>query len=148
MPGNEQIGVRVPQCILLVRKQFQRQPRVQFRIVDLPAHERAILIVLDEAMIGIRRKRQGTQAQGVQHRHAEQLHPRRRCPEMFQIKLDQIVAGEAIATRRKVVDLLQCGGQTRGAQALFPERECRAGFLIDGGQRVYALAAFSNLQID
>ena len=70
----------------------EREPGVQFRIVDLSADEAAVLIVLDQAMIGIGRKGQRAEAQGVQHRQAQQPQLGSRDPEMGNVERDQVVA--------------------------------------------------------
>ena len=148
MPGKQQFGIDSAQRVPFCGQQVQRQSRIQLRIIDLTAHQSTVPVVLYQVVIGIGGESEWTEPQGIHGWHAQ--HPESGCrrPQVFEIKMDQIVADKAVALRCKLIELLQCGGQSGGAQTFFPKRQCCAGLLIDGGQRIYSLAPFSNFQID
>ena len=47
VPGRQQVGACCTQCFLLVAENVQGEASVQLRIVDAPAFELSVLIVLD-----------------------------------------------------------------------------------------------------
>ena len=59
MPCFKQATRHIAQRGLLIVENFQRKPSVEFRVVQSPAFELSILIVLDEAVIGIAGKGEG-----------------------------------------------------------------------------------------
>ena len=65
MPGCQQDWWRVEQLFLLVRECLQGEPRVQFRIVQAPALELSVLIVLDQMVIRVAREGQRVEPERV-----------------------------------------------------------------------------------
>ena len=72
VPGGEQLRVGFGQGPLLVAKYVQDQAGVEFRVVDLPALQPTVLVVLDQVVVGVARKGQGTELQGVDRRKVQQ----------------------------------------------------------------------------
>ena len=104
VPGREQIRGRLLQGCLLVPEDRQGNPGVQLRVVHALALEPSVLIVLDEAMIGIAGECQRAETQGVQRRQLEepQVGPGRR--QVRQVEIDQVVAQNE---RRPVGQIVQ-----------------------------------------
>ena len=59
VPGGQEIGVRLRQSPTLVAEDLQGEAGVELRILDAPAFEPAVLLVLDQVVLGIARKGQG-----------------------------------------------------------------------------------------
>ena len=105
VPCQKQIGVGTAERIPCVGEQVKGQPRVEFRVVDLPAHQSAILIVLYEVVVGVGWKSQRAQAQGIQHWHAQQAQFGPGGFEMPYVEVDQVMADEATTVPGKVIKL-------------------------------------------
>ena len=65
MPGGQQVGRSVPQGLLLVVEDLQCQSGIQFRVVDPPALELSVLVMLDQVVIGVTGKGEGIESEGV-----------------------------------------------------------------------------------
>ena len=68
VPGDESVRTRTVQRLSLVVKQLECKARVKFRVIALPPHQTAVLVVLDQVMVGMGGKGQWTQAQCVYYR--------------------------------------------------------------------------------
>ena len=68
MPCGKQIGRSPRQFSTLIAKEVQRKAGIQLRVVHAPALESAILVVLDEAVIGIAGKSEWTETQRIHRR--------------------------------------------------------------------------------
>ena len=147
VPGKEQVGVGAAERIPLFIEQVERQPCVQLRVVDLASQQPTVLIVLDEAMIGIGGERQGTQTQGVEHGHVQQAQRRRRGLQMRNIKVNEVVADEAVAATGEFVDLRQRTPQANASQAFPWKRQRLAGCAVNGRQGVDSFVAFADFPV-
>ena len=94
MPREQQVGRRLlhpAQRQFLIAEHLQGEFRVEQRIVLAVGEQLAVLVVLDEVVIGILREGQRVEAQGVDHRLAEQAQVRLAGVQLRQIKGDQVV---------------------------------------------------------
>ena len=71
---------------------FQREPGIEFRVVQSPSFKLSVLVVFDEVVIRIARKGEGVQLQRIHRRQPQQPEVRFRCSQMGQIESDQVVA--------------------------------------------------------
>ena len=71
VPGCQQVWGRFEQFFLLVRECLQGEPRVQFRIVQAPALELSVLIVLDQMVIRVAREGERVEPQRVYGRQSQ-----------------------------------------------------------------------------
>ena len=102
MPGRQQIGLGFSQRLPLLAEDLQREAGVQLRVVDPPAHEPAVLIVLDQAVVGIAREGERAETQRVHRRQGEQPQVGLRRLEVGQVEGNQVVAekeGDAFGER-------------------------------------------------
>ena len=79
---------------MLIAKHIKSQAGVQLRVVQPPALELAILIVLYQVVIGVARKGQRIEPQGIHHGQPEQAQIRlgrsqMRCVERHQVMAEQ-----------------------------------------------------------
>ena len=116
MPGKKQVRVDSSKRLPLIGKKVKRLTRVEFRIVDLSSDQAAVLIVLDQLVVGVGRKRQGAQTQSVQHRHAEHAHVRCSSFEVPYVEVNQVVADETVAGLGEFIKLSQRRTQSIVAQ--------------------------------
>ena len=63
--GDQEIRVRLRQSPALVAEDLQGEADVELRIVDAPALELAVVVVLGQVVIGVARKGQGAELQGI-----------------------------------------------------------------------------------
>ena len=92
MPRRQQVRVGAPQGLPLLAEDVQRETGVEFRVVRPPRLETAVPIVLDEAVIGIARKGQGAEPQGVHRREVQKPQIGLRRLQVRQVEGDQVVA--------------------------------------------------------
>ena len=57
------------ECPVLIAEYVQRQPGIEFRIVQPPAFQLSVLIMLYQVVIGIARKSERVEAQRVHRDH-------------------------------------------------------------------------------
>ena len=127
VPGGQQIGGRLPQRFLLVAENVQAEAGVQFRVVDAPAFELSVLIVLDQMVIGMAGESQGIEPQGIHRRQAQQSQVGFRRAQMGQVECDQIMAQQVICALGECVQVFQGRAQVaavkrQGLAALRPHR--------------------------
>ena len=91
VPGREQIRWSLLQSSPLVAENLQRQPGIQLRIVDAASLEPAVLIVLDEVVIGMARKRKRAETQRIHRGQRQQAQIRLRGCQVGQVEGDQVV---------------------------------------------------------
>ena len=120
MPGSQQVGRRVRQDLNLVVEHLQRQPGVQFRVVDTPTPQPSILIMLNQMVIGVTRKRQRIEHKRVHHGEPQQPQTRVRRFQVRQIEADQIMPQEKICAISKALQPGQSPTQTNA-----PHREIK-----------------------
>ena len=102
VPGRQQGWLGFAQRLPLLAEDRQREAGVQFRVIDPPAHEAAVLIVLDQAVIGIAREGERAEPQRVHRRQGEQPQVGLRRLEVGQVEGNQVVAeeeGDAVGER-------------------------------------------------
>ena len=146
VPGQQQVRVcflTVPQGCALIPKEVQRQPRVLFWVPHPVALQRAVLVVLDEVVVGIARKRQRVQAQRVDGGQAQQAQIRLRSSQMRQVVGDQVVAQHERRAVGQGIELRQCGSQI----AAVVSQRC-AGVSADRGELMDAPVLDADFQID
>ena len=107
MPGCEQIRRRPFQGALLVTEDLQGKSGVQLRVVHTALLEPPVLIMLDEVMIGVARKGQRAETQGVHRRQLEQPQARLCRRQVWQVEGDQIVAQKEGRPVGEIVELRQ-----------------------------------------
>ena len=98
MPGLLHLCWYLAQRQPLIREKFDRQPCVEVWIVTFAARQRGVLVVLDEAVIRVPRKRQRVEPQRVYRWQLQQLQPRGCGLQDWQIEFDEIVAEDEFGT--------------------------------------------------
>ena len=109
VPGGDQIRrfLRdMRQRTPLVVEELDSESGVELRIVQAPAFEPAVLIVIDQVVIGIAGKRQGVQPQRIHRRDAQELQIGLRGGQMGKIEENQVVAQQEGRSLGQRVQLL------------------------------------------
>ena len=70
------VGVLLRQSCQLIAQHLEHQPRIHFRIIDMARLQAAVMVMLDQVMIGITRKRERIDPQGVNRRSNNIRQPR------------------------------------------------------------------------
>ena len=52
------VGVLLRQSCQLIAQHLKHQPRIHFRIIDMTRLQAAVVVVLDQVVVGIARKRE------------------------------------------------------------------------------------------
>ena len=143
MPGREQIRRSPFQGSPLVAENLQRKSGIQFRIVDASSLEPAVLIVLDEVVIGMARKREWTEAQRIHRRQPQQTQFRLRGRQVGQVECDQVVPQNE---GRPICELIEL--QQRFRQSAGRMHQAIAGIRADRAESVDAAILPANLQIE
>ena len=112
VPGRKQVGLRSTQRFPLVAEKLQRKTGVELGIVDPSALEPAVLIVLDQVVIGIAGEREGAETQRVHGRQRQHPQVRPRRPEVREIEGNQVMAENEGRPVGKFVELRQCRGRS------------------------------------
>ncbi len=147
MPCGEQSGVGLAQRakgLFLVRKQLQTNPRVQFRVIWTKSQQPAILVVLDQPMIGISWKRERAEIKGIDCRETENLQIGRYSMQLGEVERHQIVPQHEVGTHGKGFEFPQCGVEP---SARIHQRSVGA-VTPDGCEMVYSPRLPPNLQVD
>ena len=92
VPSDQQLRRRFAQRLALVGQKLQRQAGVQFRVIHPPAPELPVLIMLDQAVVGIARKGQRTEPQSVDGRQPQEPKIGLGRLQVRQIEIDEVVA--------------------------------------------------------
>ena len=71
MPGGEQVRRGIPESPPLVGENLDGQPGVQLGVVDAPTPELAVLIVLDQVVVGVSGEGQGIEPKCIDRRHLQ-----------------------------------------------------------------------------
>ena len=145
MPGQEEITLPFRKRALLVGQQFERRVRIQSRVVPLPAHDGTVLIVLDQAVIGIRRERQRAEPQGVEDGQVEQIETRGGGPQVGQVEDREVVSDETLGAFREPVQFGERRGQLAG---LDPAAGEGSAVLVYRRERVDAPVARPDLEVE
>ena len=107
MPGEQQVWrgvIERLEGVVLIAKDLQGQPGVQFRIVQPPAFELSVLVVLDQVMIRIAGKSQGVETQGIHRRQSEQAQIGFGRGKMRDIEGEQVVTQQESRAFGKIVE--------------------------------------------
>jgi hypothetical protein len=79
VPGQQQSGrflLPLLQRLVLVVEQFERQLRVEQRVVELAAPQPAVLVMLDQVVVRVAREGQRVDPQRIDYRQRQQAQPR------------------------------------------------------------------------
>ena len=119
MPSQQKIRC-VPRDALqgapLVMEDFQREPGIEFRVVQSPSFELSVLVVFDEVVVRIAGKGEGVQLQRIHRRQLQQPEIRFRRGQMGQIEGDQVVTEQKVRVSSEVVECRQRRGQISTAE--------------------------------
>ena len=72
VPRRQQLGSRIAESLLLVVEHLQRQPGVQFGIIQTAPYQGSVLVVLDQIMIGVPGEGQRVEPERVHRRQFQQ----------------------------------------------------------------------------
>ncbi|KDB05119.1 hypothetical protein U879_03190 [Defluviimonas sp. 20V17] len=100
MIGHQRIGFRgieFAEGLELVFQHLKHQTRIEFWVVHMPRLEAAILIVFDEVVVGIARKGQRVQPQGVDRGGDQFRQTRAYSREMRKIMAQDVVSDQMIS---------------------------------------------------
>ena len=130
MPGGQQVGIRPGQRLLLVLKQLEGQLGVQQRVVDPAPDQPAVLVVLDQVVIGVAGEGQGVEPEGVHRRQFQEVEARVKRCQAGQVEGDDVVPQEEQGPLGHIVQL----GQAAGSAGLgLGEAELLVGVRPAGG---------------
>ena len=65
VPGQQQVAVLAAEIVDDIREEFERQLGVEQRVVDLRPCEGGLVVLLDQAVVGILRTGKGTEVERV-----------------------------------------------------------------------------------
>ena len=65
MPGGQEVGRCLLQGLELIVEDLQGEPGIQFRVVDAPALELSVLIVLHQVVIRVAGESQGVESERI-----------------------------------------------------------------------------------
>ena len=145
MPGQQQIGSSRTEGLALVREQRKRQLGIVDRIVPPLPDQVAILVVLDESVVGVLRKGERTQHERVERRKFQQPKMRHRRAQVRQVEVDQVVAEHDI---RALGEFVQFRQRTRERPCVQRLAGKRLAVGIDARQGTDRLRAAVDLEVD
>ena len=145
VPGGKELRVGFGQKLALIVEDFQGQAGVEFRVVDLSAPELAVLVVLDEVVIGVAGKGEGTQQQRIDRRQIQQAQVRLGGPEVRQVESDQVVAEQEVGAVCQLVKPVQCRLK---AHAAFGKGQPVVGGGPHRGESVDAGVVLADLKVE
>ena len=95
---------------------MQGQPGVELRVVQLAALELPVLVMLDQAVVGVARKGQRIQAERVHHRQLQQLQVGTGCRQVRPVEGDEVVAKDECRRAGEFVEHCQSLGQVAATE--------------------------------
>ena len=128
--------------MMLVTEDLQREAGVQFRVVHPSALEPAVLVVLDQVVIGVAGKGQRTEAQRIHRRQPHEPQVGVCCREMRKVEGDQVVAQDKGRAVGEIVQLRQRRRQTAAGM-----HQAMAGIRPHCAKCVDATVLLANLQV-
>ena len=143
VPRRQEIGLGFLECAALVPEDLQRQSRVQLRIVQLPAPQRAVLVVLYEVVIGVAGKGERAEAEGVHRRQFEQPQIGLLRPQVGQVESDQVVAEDEGGAVGEIIEPLQRRAQAAAGMDLTP-----AGIRAHRAESMDDAVVLADLQVE
>ena len=144
MPREQQVAIGPAECGLLIRKEFERRLGVQPGIVSLSPNQPSVLVVLDEVVVGIGRKRQGTESQRVEHRQPQECELRSYRREVGDVEVEDVVPDQAIRVPREAVEF---GKAVRKLARPYPAPGEGVATFVHRGERMDAVAAPGDLEV-
>ena len=140
VPRHQQVRLCIQEGPLLVLKEIQREPAVQQGVVSPAPHQLAVLVVLDQVVLGIPREGQGIEPQGVHRRHTEQIQSGVDRLQVGQVEGNDVVAEEKIGSLGQPVEF----GQRLGKRLPARRKQDRPGVAWpQGSQGAYAAAVLT-----
>ena len=105
----------VDRAFKLVPEYFNSEPRVQLRVVEPTPFHLAVLVVLDQVMIGIAGKGERVEPQRIYSGQFEKFQFRCGGPKVREVELDQIVSehivgaiGDVVQPRKGLLQTFPC----------------------------------------
>ena len=145
VPGGDQIrGLPgdASQSAPLVLEEIEREPGVEFRVVQTTALELSVLVVLDQVVIGVAGERERIEPQRIHRRHAQEPKIGLRRSQMPEIEVDQVVAEQK---GRSVGERIQFG--QRDPQVPASEDQSLAGIGAQCGKGMNPTVSDSDFEI-
>ena len=112
VPCAEQVRCGLRQRLALVAVELQRNAGVELGIVHPAALQTAVLVVLDETVIGVAGEGEWAETQRVNGREFQKPDGRLRRRQVGQVEGDQVVSQQEGRALGEVVQPFQHGGQT------------------------------------
>ena len=134
--------VNVMQDTPLVMEEIQRKPGIELGVVQAPALELAVLVVLDQVVIGVAGKRQRIEPQRIDRRQLQQ--PKiglRRC-QMRKIKSNQVMTEQK---GRALGESVQLGQRRR--QVAASKYQAPAGIRAQRGESADAAVPDTDFEV-
>ena len=97
VPSGQEFRVRLRQGSALVVEDLQGEAGVELRIVNLTTLEQAVLVVFDQVVVGVARKGQGAELQGIDRRQLQQAQVRLGGFQVRQVEGNEVVAEQQIS---------------------------------------------------
>ena len=144
VPGGQQVAVRPGQRLLLVLKQIEGQLGVQQRVVDPAPDQAAVLVVLDQVVIGVAGERQGVEPEGIHRRQFQEVEARVQRCQVGQVEGDDVVPQDEQGSLGHIVQLGQAAGSAGLGRG---EAELLAGVRPAGGQSPQGAVLDGDLQV-
>ena len=111
VPGGQEFRVRLRQGSALVVEDLQGEAGVELRVVNLTALEQAVLVAFDKVVVGVARKGQGAQLQGIDRRQLQQAQVRLGGSQVRQVEGNEVVPEQDVGAVSQPVEPGQCRGQ-------------------------------------
>ena len=144
VPRREQLGSRIAESLLLVVEHLQRQPGVQFGIIQTAPYQGSVLVVLDQIMIGIPGEGQRIEPERVHRGQTQQAQAGICSSQVGQVEADHVVPQHKV---RAVSQVVQPGQRRRQIVAHPGNDQGLSGVRPHTGQGVDALIRPANFQI-
>ena len=125
VPGGNQIRCfpgDALQCAPLVAEKVQRETGIELGIVQAPAFELSVLVVLHQVVIGVSGKSERIESQRVHRRHAQKPEVGLHRLELRKIEGDKVVPEQKGRSLGKRIQLVQCCRQVAALKHQAPAR--------------------------
>ncbi len=146
MEGCQEIGITIgafPELGELVAQHSQGQPGIEFRVIDPFGLQLAVLVVLDQAVIGMAGKAKRIEPEGID-RWLRRESQRGTCfTQTGQVVPDQVVPEHELRSGSVIIKLLQSGRQITPAVVASLGR-----VRTNGCELVYSSGLRANFEVD
>ena len=105
-----------PQGAPLIVEDLESEPGIELGIVHPSALELSVLVVLDQAVIGVARKGERIEPQGVDCGEVQEPKAGILGGEVWEVEDDQVVSKDDFGTLGEFVETRQCPCQVTGAE--------------------------------